>query len=180
MGNFWFLPDEIGAQHEREPAARSRPMVRGSAAGGFGIAGGQSVGAAAPFLADNRGARAFSARAFGVTHPHEELAIIVSCHTNLEAAGELVSGALTDMGAALLLVRDGQSDVEPLSSTGSFRLWLKNGTVIKYHLKLEGQLLISRWKKLNVTVNATTFLKDIGATRVDVPLEARYKLAMAR
>jgi hypothetical protein len=179
MENVWLLAGEVGAHRERESAERSRPMVRGSASGRFGIAGGQSVGAA-PFLADNRGARAFSARAFGVTYPHEELAIIVSSHATLEAVGEIISGTVTDMGAALLLVRDGQSDVEPLTSAGSFRLWLKNGVVIKYQLKLEGQLVVSRWKKVNVTLNATTSLKEFGTTRVDIPIEARDKLAMAR
>lgn len=180
MGSVWLLPGEVGDHREHESAERSRTMVRGSASGRFGLAGRPSVGAAAPFLTGNRGARAFSARAFGVTHPHEELAIIVSSHASLEAEGELVSGTLTDMGAALLLVRDGQTDVEPLTSTGSFRLWLKNGVVVKYHLKLEGRLLVSRWKKVNVTLNATTSLKEFGTTRVDVPIEARDKLAMAQ
>jgi hypothetical protein len=179
VGNNWHFPAEVGAPRERDANPRPGPLVRGSASGRFGIAGGQSVGAA-PFLADRRGSRTFSAREFGVTHPHEELAIIVSSHAQLEVAGDIVSGTLTDIGAALLLVREGQSDVEPLVATGSFRLWLKDGTVIKYQLKLEGELLVSRWKKVNVKLSATTHLKEIGTTRVDVPIEAREKLAMGR
>ena len=60
----------------------------------------------------------------------------------------------------------------------SFKLWLKSGAVIKYHLKLEG-VLASRWKKTSVQLNSTTTLKDVGTTQVYIPDEARGKLGIA-
>lgn len=177
VGSDWRSPGEIALHQERQTHDRTRPMVRGSASGRFGIAGGQSVGAAAPFLEDRRGMRSAIPLPFGVTYPHEELAIIVSSHANLVINADVASGRLTDLGAALLLVRAGQADVEVLQSAGSFRFWLKNGVVIKYQLKLEGELMIGRWKTVQAYVSTTTLLKDIGTTRVNVPLEAKEKLA---
>jgi hypothetical protein len=178
VGGSWYLPGEIAMPREREIYDRPRSMTRGSAAGRFGIAGGQSIGAAAPFLEDKRGSRAFTILQFGVTHPHEELAIIVSSHATFAATtDDLVSGTLTDVGAALLLVRDGQSDVDVLASDGSFKLWLKDGVVIRYQLKLAGQLLVGRWKKVNVQLSSTTYLRNVGTTRLEIPDEARMKLA---
>jgi hypothetical protein len=177
VGSDWKSLAELNTSAERESGSRSQPMVRGSAnAGGFGIRGGKPLGAAAPFLEERRGPHPFSAVQFGVTYPHEELALIVSSFTTMDVAGELVTGTLSDMGAALLLVRAEQIDVEPLAAAGRFKLWLKNKAVVKYQLDLEGVVLIGQWKKTNVHVNSITTLKDFGTTQVSVPDEAREKL----
>ena len=178
IGEAWHLPSEIADQ--RENNERPRTMFRGSAAGRFGIPGGQSIGAAAPFLESKQASRPMTGQLFAVPHPHQELAILVSSHSHLTADGDVVTGALTEMGAALLLVREGQSDVEPLTTAGTFKLWLKNGVVTKYQLKLEGQLLVGHLKRVNVQLSSTTLLKDVGTTRLEVPAEAREKLALAR
>jgi hypothetical protein len=175
LGDDWRSIDELPMQRDREPE-RPRTMVRGSAAGNFGIPGGQSVGAAAPFLEDRRGSHALASLRFGVTHPHEDLAIIVSSFTSMEVKDEVVTGMLSDTGAALLLVRGEQGDVEPLAAAGSFKLWLKQGVVVRYQLKLEGVIATGRWQKKNVQLNVTTTLKDIGTTRVTVPDAAAARL----
>jgi hypothetical protein len=179
VGGDWRLPGEIALYRERESHDRSRPMVRGSAAGRFGVAGGQSVGAAAPFFEDRRGKQTARALPFGVTYPHEELAVLVGSHVNLDASDDAVTGTLTELGAALLLVREGEADVEVLQSAGSFRIWLNRGVVIKYQLKLEGHLLVGGRRKMHTQLRTTTLLKDVGATRVHVPDEAQEKLASA-
>ena len=80
----------------------------------------------------------------------------------------------------MLLVRAEQKEVEPLATSGSFKLWLKNGALIKYQLNLEGVVMVGRWKKMEVRVNSTTTLKDAGITHVTVPDEAHEKLLSER
>ena len=178
LGDDWKPIAELPVLRTNATTRRSRPMVRGSASGGnFGIPGAPPLGSAAPYLNNPRGSPSYSTLRFGVTHPHEELAIIVSSHTRMDAADDVVTGTLSDMGAALLLVRPDQSNVEPIATAGEFKLWIKNGVVIKYQLRLEGLVAVDQWRKLNVHVNSTTSLKDIGTTEVNVPDAARAKLA---
>lgn len=174
-GNGWRTLAELPASRERSEA-RKTPLVRGSAHTGTFGASTPPPGAMPPFvLNDKPNPRAYSSVRFGVTHPHEELAIIVSCATTFEADATIVTGVLSDTGAALLLVRDEQTDVSPLAAAGEFKLWLRNGCVVKYHLKLEGLLAINR-RKVSAHVYSTTVLHDIGSTRVTVPDEVRAKL----
>ena len=181
VGQEWKALAELSPPRPRERnGGRPGPMVRGSAAGSFGIPGGQSVGAAAPFLEDRRRMPRFGDLQLGVTHPHEELAIVVSSFASMECRDDVVTGSLTEVGATLLLIRAEHADVEPVTSAGTFRLWLKDGVVIKYQLRLEGTVLVGRWKQVSVKTNTTTVLKDIGTTIVPLPAEAREKLAALR
>jgi hypothetical protein len=181
IGNEWKSLGELSAERERDlkRQSRGRTMVRGSAnAGSFGIPGGRSLGAAAPFLEDKRGSTSFTHQQFGVTHPHDELAIIVSSHTTMDVSGDVATGTLSDIGAALLLLHAEQTDVEPITTSGRFKLWFKNGVVNKYQLILDGVVVIGSRKKMNVHVNSTTTVKDIGTTQVNVPDDAREKLGL--
>jgi hypothetical protein len=54
------------------------------------------------------------------------------------------SAARFDLGAQLLLVRDGQDHIKPLCAAGLFKLVIKNGIVTRYTLRLEGILLVDR------------------------------------
>lgn len=177
VGEDWKPVAELPVPHARNAVHRSRPLVRGSANGGsFGIPGGTPLGAAAPFFGDTRGAPAFSTLQFGVTHPHEELAIIVSSYTKMDAGGDVVTGTLSDTGATLLLLKPEQSDIQPLASAGEFKLWIQDGVVTKYQLRLEAVIAVDPWHSMNVHVNSTTSLREIGTTRVIVPESAREKL----
>ena len=178
IGDEWKSWGELALAREREvKRPRGGTMVRGSAnAGSFGIPGGRTLGAAAPFLEDKRGSPSAPIQQFAVTYPHEELAIIVSSHTTMEVSNDIATGTLSDMGAALLLLRDGQTDVEPVATRGRFKVWLKNDVVNRYQLFLDGVVVIGRGKKTNVHVNVDTTVKDIGTTQVAIPDEARLKL----
>lgn len=179
VGNDWKSIAELPSRQSNSTPRRT--MVRGSAnAGGFGIPGSASLGAAAPFLIEDRRTPAFSTLQFAVIHPHEELAIIVSSFTTMDAAGDVVTGSLSDMGATLLLVRPEHQDVEPLNAAGVFKLWITNGVVTKYQLKLQGIVTMPGWDKVPVQVNTTTSLKDIGTTKVNVPEAAQAKLRQLR
>jgi hypothetical protein len=115
----------------------------------------------------------------GITHPHEDLGVIVSSHQDWVVDADGVSGTLTDLGAQLLLVRDGQKEIEPRRAAGTFKLWIRDGMVVKYTVKLEGVLSVqTKMGRRNVEVHQTvnTTLKDIGTTRFEVPDEARRKL----
>ncbi len=123
--------------------------------------------------------RAYSNLQLGITHPHEDLGVIVSSHQDWIVDADGVSGTLTDLGAQLLLVRDGQKEIEPRRAAGTFKLWIRGGIVTKYQVKLEGVLsVVTKAGRKNIEVHQTvnTVLKDVGTTRVEVPDEARRKL----
>jgi hypothetical protein len=113
---------------------------------------------------------------FGVSRPHDELAVIVSSYTEMAVNGDTVTGTLSETGATLLLVRDGQEQIRPLAAGGKFKLTVKNGMVSSYLLELEGILAVGRKKKVHVHQTSNTVIKNVGTTTFDIPDEARKKL----
>jgi len=114
-----------------------------------------------------------------ISHPHEELAVIVTSHNELKVDGDTATGTLNDIGAALLLVRDGQDEITPLRASGHFKLWLAEGRVTRYQVTLTGLLAISTpvgRREIRVHQKTDTVLKNVGTTKFDVPTEARMKL----
>jgi hypothetical protein len=133
--------------------------------------------AAGPVLNDGENDVPRSNAQFGVSHPHEELGVIVSCSTALKANGDVAAGTLSDLGAQLLLVHDGQTTINPLGATGQFRLEIKNGIVTRYALKLEGLLEIDG-HRVHVHQYSQTTVGEIGSTQFEVPDEAKRKLGL--
>lgn len=82
----------------------------------------------------------YSNAQFGVSPPHQELAIIVGSYVDLHAEGDEVTGTLDDAGARLLLVRDSQKDITPELARGYFRLPLQDSAITSYLLVLQGVL----------------------------------------
>jgi hypothetical protein len=124
--------------------------------------------------------RHYSNLQLAICHPHEELGVIVSSHHEFKVEGDIVTGTLTDLGAQLLLVHDGQKDITPVAAAGTFKLWLRDGMVAKYQVRLEGVLDIATPKgrrKIEVHQTVETILKDIGTTSFEVPDSARKQLA---
>ena len=114
----------------------------------------------------------------GVNLPHEELAIIASNYSEMHFADGVVSGTLTEWGADQLLVPPGWMQSPPDKAAGTFRLWIKDGAVTKYELKLTadtgpGGVTIKGGLAETVTVELT----DVGTTTVTVPPAARLKLS---
>jgi len=123
--------------------------------------------------------KAYSNLQSTLSRPHEEIAIIVANYTDLKMDGDIVSGTLSDLGAKLLLVHPGQKEITPLKGAGTFRLWVKDGALVKYELKLEGTLAVNAngtRREVEVHQTATTELKNVGTTKFDVPEEARKRL----
>lgn len=126
------------------------------------------------------GPRHYSNLQLTLGHPHEELGVIVSSHRDFTLEGDMVTGTLTEVGARLLLVHDGQQELNPLRAEGTFKLWLHDGRVLKYQIHVEGRLEISTPKgrrQIDVHQSTETILRDIGTTKVLVPAEARGLLS---
>jgi hypothetical protein len=111
-----------------------------------------------------------------LSRPHEELGIIVAGANDLKIEGDIVSGTLSDTAAKLLLVHPGQKEITPLKANGTFRLWLKDGALVKYAVKLDGTLaVLSNGNRREVEVHQTalTEIKNVGTTKFDVPADAK-------
>lgn len=115
-----------------------------------------------------------------ISHPHEDLAVIVSGHTDFRLEEGHVSGTLTDTAAQLLLVRDGQNDITPLRAEGTFRVWIDGGIATKFQVQLAGVLSVKTragTREITVQQTSVTQIKHVGTTAFEVPDEARIKLA---
>jgi hypothetical protein len=130
-----------------------------------------------PPLPDDDAPRPYSNAQFALSHPHDELAVIVGSYLELKVDGRVARGTLSDIGAQLLLVRPGQDHLKPLRAAGVFRLLIQDGIVTRYDLRLEGILLVDR-KTIHVCQESSTVISHIGATTVEVPDEARRKLGL--
>ncbi len=123
--------------------------------------------------------RAYSNLQLAITHPHEDLGVIVGSHATFTVEGDIVTGALTELGAQLLLVRDGQAYVTPLQAAGVFKLWIREGLVTKFQVRLEGILdvhLPNGRRRIRVNQVSDTVVREVGTTQFDVPEQAREKL----
>ena len=178
----WQRPDELPEPADSSTSHIGRPATP---VGTSPNSGSQTNPLPHPRVPAPRGEekpRPYSNLQLAISLPHEELAVIVSSHQTFHVEGDTVTGTLTDLGAQLLLVRDGQNDITPLRASGSFTLWLRNGIVSHYHLKLEGLLEVKTGRSRNATQilvqqSATTQIRKVGTTQIDIPDEARVKLA---
>jgi hypothetical protein len=123
--------------------------------------------------------RAYSNLQLAISHPHEDLGVIVGSHATFVVEHETVTGSLTELGAQLLLVRDGQEYVTPRAAAGVFKLWIREGLVTKYQVRLEGILdvhLPNGRRQIRVNQVSDTVVRAIGSTRFEIPAEVREKL----
>lgn len=180
------LPPSRTDDFELAPGTPTTSGGLGSIAGGRSlkhrISGRASIGISSRRIVRNDDLpdpNRYSNLQLAIAHPHEELGVIVSSHTRWEVEGDVITGALSELGAQLLLVQDGQTRITPLAATGTFKLWIRGGLVTRYQLKLQGSLAIeTRGRQTHVTVNqvSTVSIRDIGVTVVEVPHEVRKKL----
>jgi hypothetical protein len=145
--------------------------------GGFGNHGPMRSG-------ESRGSgstRAYSNLQPTLSRPHEEIAIIVAGYTDLKPEADGASGTLSETNAKLLLVHAGQKDIIPLHASGTFRLWIKDGELVRYEVKLDGKLSVTTRdgrREVDVHQTATTTLREVNNTTFDVPEAARKKLGV--
>lgn len=171
--NGWMRPDEL-----REPSSEpTEPDPLPTLAGTAVL---RATPSRLPLLTrEKKEPQPYSNLQLAISHPHEELGIIVSSHESFDVVGDLVSGTLTRVGAQLLLVRDGQSEIIPIHAGGTFTLWLRGGMVSRYQVKLEGVLSVQTPRgRAHVAVqqSALTQIQQVGTTTFEVPMTAQAKL----
>jgi hypothetical protein len=176
----WKRPEELPPPEEPDsdllllPATGHAPL-----GGGMPSVITKSSGSRRGKRSDPDEERNYSNLQLAISHPHEELGVIVSSHQEFKVEGDVVTGTLTDLGAQLLLVHDGQKEISPLRAAGTFKLWLRDGIVAKYQVRLEGVLVIDTprgRRQVEVHQTSDTIVKDVGTTTFDVPAQARSKL----
>lgn len=169
----WKTPDEL-----KEPPPPEPSEVDFGLRGGIGAR--NSRGAAGfPGNRRKRERPLYSNLQKTLSRPHDEVGIIVATASDLQMDGAVVSGKLSETAARLLLVHPGQPEIFPLRAAGTFRFWLRNGTLAKYEVKLEGTLAVTvrgDHQEVEVHQTALTEIKDVGTTRFEVPDEAMKKL----
>jgi hypothetical protein len=93
----------------------------------------------------------------------------------LKKDGDVYSADLTDEGAkALLQFRGGNATVS--DAKGSVKFWVKDGVLTKYEFKVAGKVSFNGNDR-DVDRTTTVEIKDVGATKVEVPDDAKKKLA---
>lgn len=183
----WKKPGELPAPDPEDyelghmPGSTGHAPIFGVKGGSGSVLRGSIMGPPASKGKAPEGPQAYSNLQLGISHPHEDLGVIVSSHQNFKVEGEVASGTLTELGAQLLLVRDGQDQITPVRAAGTFKIWLRGGAVIKYQVQLEGILSVSGpagRREISVQQTTNTLLKNVGTTTVEVPDEARRKLSV--
>ncbi len=184
----WRKPEQLTSSSDSNPntppsgwGGGMGPMMGRRGRRGMGGMGGSGYPTSNEQTNSSRLPAAYSNLQLMLSRPHEELGIIVAGYTDIKMDGDTVSGTLSETAAKLLLVHAGQKEITPLTGSGTFRLWVKDGVILKYEVKLEGTLAVkTNGDRHEVTVHetATTEIKNIGATKFDVPAEAKKKLGV--
>lgn len=178
----WRRPDELPAVPLEDAAAPDHPVVvglPGVPANPPGPAAIRGSIVSLPRPAKGTGPRVYSNLQLGIAHPHEDLGVIVASHDSLQVEDDVVSGTLTELGAKLLLVRDGQETITPVRAAGTFKLWRRGDMIVKYQVTLTGALTVhlpTGGRTLEVSQLSETIVKDVGTTTFDVPDDARARL----
>lgn len=161
----WKTPEELSAP----PADLTRSQLHGSR---------RSAGSGIGTVPSSRGIR-YSNLQLCLSHPHDEIGLIIGSHTTIRPEPNGVSGILSEAGAKLLLVHPGQNEITPLRASGTFRLWIEDGRLVKYEVQLTGTISVSTGstrREITLRQTATTELTKINQTSFEVPEEAKQKL----
>lgn len=112
--------------------------------------------------------------------PAADVEALMEKVTGLTLAGDVYSGDLTEEGAKEMLWfgrRPGGGEGPAISGAkGSVKIWLKDGLVAKYAVKVQGSISFNN-NDMAVDRTTTTEIKDVGATKIEVPEEAKKKVS---
>ena len=110
--------------------------------------------------------------------PAAQVQQLVSFSKELKKDGDTYSGGLTEEGAKTMLSfrpRAGGDAPAVSNAKGSVKFWLKDGLLTKYEFNLKGTMNFNG-NDLDQDRTSTVIIKDVGATKVSVPDEAKKKL----
>ena len=102
--------------------------------------------------------------------PAAQVGELVAAVKELKKDGDVFSGDMTEEGAKKQF-RFG----EPKNPKGSVKFWVKDGVLTKFETKVEGKIEFNG-NEMDASRTTTTEIKDVGATKVNVPAEAKKKL----
>jgi hypothetical protein len=172
------LPDNSSSSSSNGTGRTRSGSGGGLSGGGTGLSTGRRSGSRSSRSSNtDSGTGGLPGLPAGINLPHEELAIIVANYTDLHSDGSIASGGLTEIGVDLLLVPPGSNDTPPEGATGTFRLWISDGIVTKYEVKVSaktgpGGKAVSGGFSETITVE----FKNVGSTTFDVPDAAKRRL----
>ncbi|MEI6340394.1 MAG: hypothetical protein WCR07_00425 [Verrucomicrobiota bacterium] len=113
--------------------------------------------------------------------PADEAARIADKTKELKASDGVVSGDLTEEGAKELATlgrgRPGGQAPEARNAKGSVKYWIKDGQLSKMQLKVSATLSVNGEDR-DMARTTTYEIKDVGATTVTVPDEAKKALGL--
>lgn len=113
--------------------------------------------------------------------PAVEVADLAKKVKELKKEDDILSGDLTEAGATELMTmgrRNRPNAVAPKDAKGSVKVWIKDGMVQKYILKVEGKVAFGQdQQERNIERISTTEIKDVGTTKMEIPAEATKKVA---
>ena len=108
--------------------------------------------------------------------PADQAAELATFAKELKKVGETYASDLTEDGAKKMLSfrRDGEGPAIS-KPKGSVKIWLKDGLLSKYELKLAGSMDFGG-NNFDLERTLTVEIKDVGTTKLSVPEEAKKKL----
>lgn len=116
--------------------------------------------------------------------PVAEAAALAAKTKDLKLVDDALSGELPgDMVKEMLLLgarrRDGQ-EPEVTDAKGTIKYWLKDGALARYEINIQGKVTTgdrqSAISLSNVNRTIKVEIKDVGATKLEVPAEAKQKM----
>jgi hypothetical protein len=108
--------------------------------------------------------------------PAAQAAELAAAAKDLKKDGDAYSSVLTEEGAKELLRFRRGGDATTSNAKGSVKFWLKDGALVKYEFKVSGTVSFGGNDR-DVDRTTTIEIKDVGATKVSVPEEAKKKLS---
>jgi hypothetical protein len=111
--------------------------------------------------------------------PAAQAEALVKDAKELKEDGDVYAGDLTEEGAKSQLRfggRGGGNGPEISDAKGSVKLWVKDGVLSKYEIKVQGKVSFNGNDR-DVDRTTTVEIKDIGTTKIEVPAEAKSKLS---
>jgi len=109
--------------------------------------------------------------------PTDQATNILAGVKELKKDGEALAGELTEDGAKNLLRFRRRGEAPTISDAkGSAKFWMKDGVLSKYEFKVSGKMDFNG-NEVDLERTTTVEIKDVGTTKVEVPEEAKSKLA---
>jgi hypothetical protein len=126
-----------------------------------------------------RNAAAFIARSMQTFKaPAAQAEDLAAKAKELKKTDDSFAGDLSEEGAKELLSfgRRGNNAPAAANARGSVKFWVKDGMITKYQFQVQGTITVNN-NDVNIDRTTTVEIKDVDATKIDVPEEAKKKMS---